>query len=147
MCGSASFSSTSSTGELSGRGTRVLLQMQSFELLKALLERPGQMVSREELRQRLWPGDTFVDFEHGLNAAVRRLREVLGDTADNPRFVETIPRRGYRLVAPTDVPAPMPSRFRSRSRSCGRRPCRMARRMLRSSTRTRGEAGRRQSRP
>ena len=97
------------TGELSGRGTRVLLQVQSFELLKALLERPGQMVSREELRQRLWPGDTFVDFEHGLNAAVRRLREVLGDTADDPRFVETIPRRGYRLVAPSDVPEPMPT--------------------------------------
>ena len=75
------------SGELSGNGTRVRLQIQSFELLKALLERPGQMVSREELRQRLWPGDTFVDFEHGLNAAVRRLREVLGDTADDPKFV------------------------------------------------------------
>ena len=97
------------SGELSGNGTRVRLQIQSFELLKALLERPGQMVSREELRQRLWPGDTFVDFEHGLNAAVRRLREVLGDTADDPKFVETIPRRGYRLVAPIEVPAPAPA--------------------------------------
>src|SRR6476469_10832613 len=97
------------SGELSGNGTRVRLQIQSFELLKALLERPGQMVSREELRQRLWPGDTFVDFEHGLNAAVRRLREVLGDTADDPKFVETIPRRGYRLVAPIEVPAPAPT--------------------------------------
>ena len=95
------------SGELSGNGTRVRLQIQSFELLKALLERPGQMVSREELRQRLWPSDTFVDFEHGLNAAVRRLREVLGDNADSPRFVETIPRRGYRLVAPTGAPAPI----------------------------------------
>ena len=96
------------SGELSGNGTHVRLQIQSFELLKALLERPGQMVSRDELRQRLWPGDTFVDFDHGLNAAVRRLREVLGDTADEPRFVETIPRRGYRLVAPTEVASPAP---------------------------------------
>jgi len=93
------------SGELIRNGTRVRLQVQSLELLKALLERPGQMVGREELRQRLWPGDTFVDFEHGLNAAVRRLREVFGDSADEPRFVETIPRRGYRLVAPTDMPA------------------------------------------
>jgi DNA-binding winged helix-turn-helix (wHTH) protein len=96
-------------GELFGNGTSVRLQVQSLELLKALLERPGQMVSREELRQRLWPRDTFVDFEHGLNAAVRRLREVLGDTAEKPRFVETIPRRGYRLVAETDSDTPAPT--------------------------------------
>jgi DNA-binding winged helix-turn-helix (wHTH) protein/Tol biopolymer transport system component len=92
-------------GELIGNGSRIRLQVQSLELLRALLERPGQMVSREELRQRLWPGDTFVDFEHGLNAAVRRLRESLGDSADTPRYVETIPRRGYRLVAATETPA------------------------------------------
>ncbi len=79
------------------------LQVQSLELLKALMERPGLMVGREELRHRLWPDETFVDFEHGLNAAVRRLREALGDSADAPRFIETIPRKGYRLVADTDM--------------------------------------------
>ena len=128
------------SGELWGNGTRVRLQIQSFELLKALLERPGQMVSREELRQRLWPGDTFVDFEHGLNAAVRRLREVLGDTADDPKFVETIPRRGYRLVAPIEVPAPAPT---PESESAAPD----ARRVLRSPTRRRSEVGFRRLRP
>jgi eukaryotic-like serine/threonine-protein kinase len=100
------------SGELVRNGTRVRLQVQSLELLKALLERPGAMVAREELRQRLWPHDTFVDFDHGLNAAVRRLREALGDSADSPRFVETIPRKGYRLVAATDSLAiePAPAR-------------------------------------
>ena len=97
------------SGEIIGNGTRVRLQGQSLELLKALLERPGTMVGRDELRQRLWPDDTFVDFDHGLNAAVRRLRESLGDSADSPRFVETIPRKGYRLVAATDVAPPAPT--------------------------------------
>ena len=64
-----------------------------------LLEHPGELVTREELRKRLWPDDTFVDFEHGLNAAVKRLRDTLGDSADSPRFVETVPRRGYRFIA------------------------------------------------
>jgi Tol biopolymer transport system component/DNA-binding winged helix-turn-helix (wHTH) protein len=91
------------SGELFGNGTPVRLQVQSLELLKALMERPGLMVGREELRHRLWPDETFVDFEHGLNAAVRRLREALGDSADAPRFIETIPRKGYRLVADTDL--------------------------------------------
>jgi Tol biopolymer transport system component/DNA-binding winged helix-turn-helix (wHTH) protein len=97
------------SGEIISNGTRVRLQGQSLELLKALLERPGMMVGRDELRQRLWPNDTFVDFDHGLNAAVRRLRETLGDSADAPRFVETIPRKGYRLVAATDVAPPAPA--------------------------------------
>src|SRR5262245_3852467 len=97
------------SGELVKDGVRMRLQVQSLELLKALLERPGKMVGREELRQRLWPNDTFVDFDHGLNAAVRRLREALGDSAEAPRFVETIPRRGYRLVAETSGATP-PSR-------------------------------------
>ena len=99
------------SGEIVGNGTRVRLQGQSLELLKALLERPGTMVARDQLRQRLWPNDTFVDFNHGLNAAVRRLRETLGDSADDPRYVETIPRKGYRFVAATDVapPAPIPA--------------------------------------
>jgi Tol biopolymer transport system component/DNA-binding winged helix-turn-helix (wHTH) protein len=92
------------SGELVRGDERVRLQVQSLELLKALLEQPGRMVSREALRQRLWPSDTFVDFEHGLNAAVRRLREALGDAADEPRFIETIPRKGYRLVARIDPP-------------------------------------------
>src|SRR5262245_48529075 len=90
------------SGEFVGGGDGVRLQVQSLALLKALLERPGSIVGREELRQRLWPGDTFVDFDHGLNAAVRRLREAFRDSAETPRFVETIPRKGYRLVAPTE---------------------------------------------
>ena len=102
------------SGEFVGNGTGVRLQVQSLALLNALLERPGSIVGREELRQRLWPSDTFVDFDHGLNAAVRRLREAFGDSADTPRFVETIPRKGYRLVAPD--PSPFPSRSHHRHR-------------------------------
>ena len=67
-----------------------------------LLEQPGEVVSREELRNRLWPADTFVDFDHSLNAAIRRLREALGDSADSPRFVETVARRGYRFLVPVN---------------------------------------------
>jgi Tol biopolymer transport system component/DNA-binding winged helix-turn-helix (wHTH) protein len=88
------------SGELRKAGARLKLSDQPFQILAALLERPGQLVTRDELRQRLWPADTFVDFEHGLNAAVKRLRETLGDTADAPRFIETVPRRGYRFIAP-----------------------------------------------
>src|SRR5438128_3340158 len=86
------------SGELRKNGSRVGLQDQPLQILSVLLERPGEMVTREELRQRLWPADTFVDFEHGLNAAVKRLRDALGDAADIPRFVETVPRRGYRFI-------------------------------------------------
>ena len=92
-------------GELRKSGVRLRLQQQPLRLLSVLLERPGAVVTREELRRRLWPEDTFVDFEHGLNAAVKRLRDTLGDTADSSRFIETLPKRGYRFVAPTDVPA------------------------------------------
>jgi DNA-binding winged helix-turn-helix (wHTH) protein len=88
------------SGELRKAGARILLQEQPRQILTVLLERPGALVTRGELRQRLWPSDTFVDFEHGLNAAVKRLRDTLGDSADTPRFVETIPRKGYRFVAP-----------------------------------------------
>jgi Tol biopolymer transport system component/DNA-binding winged helix-turn-helix (wHTH) protein len=88
------------SGELRKAGARLKLSDQPFQFLTALLERPGQLVTRDELRQRLWPADTFVDFEHGLNAAVKRLRETLGDPADAPRFIETVPRRGYRFIAP-----------------------------------------------
>lgn len=87
------------SGELRKSGLRVPLQDQPLEILKALLERAGELVTREELRQRLWRDDTFVDFEDGLNAAIRRLREALGDSATTPRFVETLPRRGYRFIA------------------------------------------------
>src|SRR6267378_1351190 len=79
--------------------TRRLLRFQSFEILRMMLEHPGDVVTREELAKRLWPEGTFVDFEHSLNAAVKRLRAALGDDADNPRFVETLPRRGYRFIA------------------------------------------------
>lgn len=88
------------SGELRKEGTRVRLQEQPFRVLAMLLERPGEMVTREEMRTRLWPGDTFVDFDHGLNTAVNKLREALGDAAANPRFVQTVARRGYRFIAP-----------------------------------------------
>ena len=85
--------------ELRKGGIRIRLQDQPFEILAVMLERPGEVVTREELRQRLWPAGTFVDFEHSLNAAIKRLRAALGDDADNPRFVETLHRRGYRFIA------------------------------------------------
>jgi Tol biopolymer transport system component/DNA-binding winged helix-turn-helix (wHTH) protein len=86
------------TEELRKEGVRLHLPGQSFQILKALLTRPGELVTREELRRELWPLDTFGDFEHGLNAAVNKLRQVLGDNADAPRFIETLPRRGYRFI-------------------------------------------------
>ncbi|HSY65885.1 MAG TPA: winged helix-turn-helix domain-containing protein [Terriglobales bacterium] len=97
--------------ELRKQGLRLKLPEQPFQVLVVLLENPGEIVTRDELRNRLWQGDTFVDFDHGLNNAVMRLREVLGDSSDNPRFVETIPRRGYRFIAPVAgsfIPAPSP---------------------------------------
>jgi len=93
-------------GELRRNGARVRLQDQPFQVLAFLLERPGKLVTREELQARLWPADTFVDFDHGLNAAIKRLRDALGDSAENPRFVETLARRGYRLLVPVN-PAPL----------------------------------------
>jgi TolB-like protein/DNA-binding winged helix-turn-helix (wHTH) protein/tetratricopeptide (TPR) repeat protein len=125
------------SGELRKGPTRLKVPDQSIEILRALLEQPGELVTREQLRDRLWPADTFVDFEHGLNAAVRRLREALGDSADTPRFIETLPRRGYRFVgaielAPgagtspassdkTPPPPPAQSAFPTRLRTAGRR--------------------------
>jgi TolB-like protein/DNA-binding winged helix-turn-helix (wHTH) protein/Tfp pilus assembly protein PilF len=90
------------SGELRKHGHRIKLPHQAFRVLQVLLEHPTQVISREELRQSLWPDDTFVEFDHGLNNAVSRLREVLGDAADNPRFVETLPRHGYRFIAPVE---------------------------------------------
>jgi TolB-like protein len=93
--------------ELRTGTTRIRLQEQPFEILRQLLRRPGEVVTREELRRQLWPDGTYVDFEHSLNAAVKRLRAALGDDADNPRFVETLPRRGYRFIgAPAEIDAP-----------------------------------------
>ena len=85
--------------ELRDGTRRIRLQGQPFEILSALLERPGDVVTRDELRLRLWPNGTFVDFEHSLNAAVKRLRAALGDDAVRPAFVETVPRCGYRYIA------------------------------------------------
>ena len=87
------------TGELRKHGLRIKLQDQPFQILALLLERPGQVVTREELQSRLWPADTFVDFDRGLNKAINRLRDALGDSADEPRFIETLPKRGYRFIA------------------------------------------------
>lgn len=90
------------TGELSKTGRRLRLQEQPFRLLRLLLEQHGQAVTRERLRNALWPADTFVDFDHGLNTAVAKLRQVLGDSAENPRFIETMSRYGYRFIAPVE---------------------------------------------
>src|SRR3954471_23878920 len=86
------------TRELRKDGTKVRLQEQPLQVLQILLEHPGEVVTREELRKRVWPTDTFVDFDHGINNAVKRLREALSDTADTPRYIETLPRRGYRFL-------------------------------------------------
>jgi tetratricopeptide (TPR) repeat protein/DNA-binding winged helix-turn-helix (wHTH) protein/TolB-like protein len=101
------------SGELKRGGATALLQEQPRKILAILVARAGDVVSREELRQALWPSDTFVDFEHGLNAAIKRLRDALGDSADHPAFIETLPRRGYRLIAPVELlhgAAPTPAR-------------------------------------
>jgi len=91
------------SGELQKQGRKIRLEGQPVQVLICLLENPGELVTREELHRKLWPADTFVNFEHGLNAAVKRLRQALNDSADNPRFVETLPRRGYRFIAPVQV--------------------------------------------
>jgi len=95
-------------GELRRNGVKVKIQEQPYQVLALLLERPGEVVTREELKRRLWPADTFVDFDHSLNAAIKRLRDALRDSADNPRFVETLARRGYRFLAPVAGSLPSP---------------------------------------
>lgn len=97
-------------GELRNRGAKIKLQEQPLQILEMLLAHPGQLVTREELRSRLWPSDSFVDFDHGLNKAIAKLREALDDSAESPRFVETIPRRGYRMIA---TPRNAPGRIES----------------------------------
>ena len=112
------------TGELTNAGRRIPLREQPFQLLLALLDQPGELITREELTSRLWPAGTFVDFDHGLNKAMNHLREALSDSADHPQFIETLPRKGYRFVAPVtqdsqefEPAAPSGSRGRSRLRS------------------------------
>src|ERR1700745_856198 len=86
-------------GELRKHGLRIRLQEQPFQVLAILLEHPGEVVTREELQKKLWPADTFVDFDHGLNKAISKIREALADSAESPRFIETVARRGYRFLA------------------------------------------------
>src|SRR4029077_3867819 len=88
------------SGELRKQGKRMKIQEQPFHVLTVLLRHPGEVVTREELRNQNWPPDTFVDFDNSLNTAINKLREALGDSADSPRFIETLPRRGYRFIAP-----------------------------------------------
>src|SRR5262245_29806564 len=122
------------SGELLKGGVRRRIRDKPLQVLLALLERPGETITRKELQNRLWPGDTFVEFENGLNNAMSRLRDVLGDSADSPRYIETLPRRGYRFVAPVEqppvieadpVPAPAlsgaPSGIEGRDRATWRR--------------------------
>jgi DNA-binding winged helix-turn-helix (wHTH) protein len=87
------------SGEVRKHGIRLKLHGQPFQVLSLLLEHPGDLVTREELRQKLWPGETFVDFDTGLNSAVKKLRDALCDSAEEPRYIETLPRRGYRFIA------------------------------------------------
>src|SRR5713226_5893703 len=88
------------SSELRKKGVRIKLRDQPFQVLKLLLQRSGELVTREELQSQIWPEDTFVDFDNGLNTSINKLREALGDSADNPRFIETLPRRGYRFITP-----------------------------------------------
>src|SRR5436309_448778 len=121
------------TGEVRRQSVRIKLAAQPFQILSTLLDRPGELVTREELRQRLWPSDTFVDFEHSLNSAVKKLRLALGDPAEAPVFIETLPRRGYRFLQPveavvepsstaaSDVPSTAPTGLENRAATLGTR--------------------------
>ena len=104
-------------GELRKEGRVVKLQEQPFRVLSLLLSRPGELVTRDELRQNLWPADTFVDFDHGLNSAVARLRDALRDSADKPRFIETVAKRGYRFIGILDDSVPAVSSVPDESHS------------------------------
>src|SRR5215467_10271450 len=98
-------------GEVRKHGLKIKLQDQPFQILALLLERPGHLVTRDEIRQQLWAADTFVDFDVGLNTAIKRLRDALSDSADSPRYIETLPRKGYRWIAsvePVAVSGPSP---------------------------------------
>ncbi len=95
-------------GELHSNGHRIRLQVQPFQLLQAFLQRPNELITREELQHIIWPEGTFVDFDQGLNKAINKLRDALGDTADTPRYIETVPKRGYRFIAPVIVESTTP---------------------------------------
>jgi DNA-binding winged helix-turn-helix (wHTH) protein len=99
------FEADASSGELRKAGMRVRVQEKPFQVLVLLLERPGEVVTREELRQKLWPSDTFVDFDHSLNTIINKIREALDDSAANPRFIETLAKRGYRFLVPVEYPS------------------------------------------
>jgi DNA-binding winged helix-turn-helix (wHTH) protein len=103
------FELDSNTGELRRKGVRVKLHAQPFQVLLLLVQRPGEMLTREEICRELWPDGTFVDYEHGVNSALNRLRQALGDSASNPRFIETLARRGYRFLAPVERIGNQPS--------------------------------------
>jgi len=107
------------SGELRRQGQRLKLQEKPFQVLAALLSCPGELVTREQLRQSLWPADTFVDFEHGLNTAVNKVRDVLRDSANNPKFIETLPRRGYRFVGTISAPAALKSGLETQPAGAG----------------------------
>ena len=120
------FEADATEGELRRQGVRIKLNAQPFQVLVMLLQRPGELLTREEISRELWPDGTFVDYEHGVNSAVNRIREALGDTAGNPRFIETLARRGYRFVAPVEqiirdedasAPAPEPEPHGSREQT------------------------------
>ncbi len=100
------FEANEDTGELRKNGTRIKLHSQPFQVLILLLERPSEVVTREEMRRQLWGGDTFVDFDHSLNTAINRIRDALNDSASQPRYVETVPGKGYRFIAPVAQKAP-----------------------------------------
>ncbi len=91
------------SGELHKQGLKIKLQEQPFQILAMLLERPGEVLTREEVCQKLWARDTFVDFDHSLGTAIKKLRQALGDDAETPRYIETLPRRGYRFIAPVET--------------------------------------------
>jgi len=114
------FEADTRTGELRKHGLRIKLQEQPFQVLSLLLARPGELVTREELRLKLWPADTFVDFEHGLNKTINKLREALGDDSETPRFIETLPRRGYRFIAPITSDSPLSGPDESQAVSAAR---------------------------
>lgn len=101
------FEADAARGELRRQGVRIKLNAQPFQVLCLMLERPGELLTREEISRELWPDGTFVDYEHGVNSAVNRIREAIGDTASSPRFVETLARRGYRFVAPVERIGPV----------------------------------------
>src|SRR5579863_3403252 len=108
------------TGELRRQGERIKLQPQPFRVLELLVRRSGEVVSREEIRGGIWSDDTFVDFEQGLNFCIRQIRDAIGDTATAPRFIETLPRRGYRFLQPVEIAAPVelksPAKLKSMTR-------------------------------